>query len=282
MRRMQAQDIMSSPVYIVSPGEHVAYARNLMLKHRISRVPVVEAESLVGVLTKKDIGYRLRQSEPIWRRRPIDNIPVSILMTRDPLTISPDTSTRQIAALMIQWDISGLPVMEEGHIAGIVTKSDFMRSAAVNTLTQTVADVMEDAITVSRYHSLDHVIDIMRERNDKVVVLNNDGTLAGIITESNLAFYLYETEKRELPKKDVKMLRRGEPGGRKQLRYVMEAVAVAEDLMSRPVITVQSDEKLTSAVQVMQTHHINSVVAMENNEIKGILKRDDIIREVAE
>ncbi|OPX72909.1 MAG: Inosine-5'-monophosphate dehydrogenase [Methanoregulaceae archaeon PtaB.Bin108] len=279
---MQAQDIMSSPVYIVSPGEHVAYARNLMLKHRISRVPVVEAESLVGVLTKKDIGYRLRQSEPIWRRRPIDNIPVSILMTRDPLTISPDTSTRQIAALMIQWDISGLPVMEEGHIAGIVTKSDFMRSAAVNTLTQTVADVMEDAITVSRYHSLDHVIDIMRERNDKVVVLNNDGTLAGIITESNLAFYLYETEKRELPKKDVKMLRRGEPGGRKQLRYVMEAVAVAEDLMSRPVITVQSDEKLTSAVQVMQTHHINSVVAMENNEIKGILKRDDIIREVAE
>ncbi len=279
---MQAQDIMSSPVYIVSPGEHVAYARNLMLKHRISRVPVVEAESLVGVLTKKDIGYRLRQSEPIWRRRPIDNIPVSILMTRDPLTISPDTSTRQIAALMIQWDISGLPVMEEGHIAGIVTKSDFMRSATVNTLTQTVADVMEDAITVSRYHSLDHVIDIMRERNDKVVVLNNDGTLAGIITESNLAFYLYETEKRELPKKDVKMLRRGEPGGRKQLRYVMEAVAVAEDLMSRPVITVQSDEKLTSAVQVMQTHHINSVVAMENNEIKGILKRDDIIREVAE
>jgi CBS domain-containing protein len=203
-------------------------------------------------------------------------------MTRDPLTISHETTTRQIAALMIQWDISGLPVMEEGHITGIVTKSDFMRSAAVHTLTQTVADVMEDAISVSRYHSLDHVIDIMRERNDKVVVLNNDGTLAGIITESNLAFYLYETEKRELPKKDVKMLRRGESGCRKQLRYVMEAVAVAEDLMSRPVITVPCDEKLTEAVQVMQTNHINSVVAMEDNEIKGILKRDDIIREVAE
>lgn len=279
---MQAHDIMSSPVYIVSPGEHIAYARNLMLKHKISRVPVVEAGTLVGVLTKKDIGYRLRQSEPIWRRRPIDNIPVSILMTRDPLTISPETTTRQIAALMIQWDISGLPVMEAGNITGIVTKSDFMRSAAVNTLTQTVADVMEDAISVSRYHSLDHVIDIMRERNDKVVVLNNDGTLAGIITESNLAFYLYKTEKRELPKKDVKMVSRGESGGRKQFRYVVEAAAVAEDLMSHPVITVPCEEKLTEAVQVMQTHHINSVVAMEDNEIKGILKRDDIIREVAE
>lgn len=279
---MQAHEIMTSPVYIVSPGEHVAYARNLMLKHRISRVPVVEAGSLVGILTKKDIGYRLRQSEPIWRRRPIDNIPVSILMTREPLTISLTTSTREIAGLMIQWDISGLPVKEEGHIAGIVTKSDLMKSAAVNSLSDTVADVMEDAITVSRYHSLAHVIDIMRERNDKVVVVNNDGTLAGIITESNLAFYLYETDKRELPKKDVIMLRRGESGGRKQFRYVMEAAAVAEDLMSRPVITVNSDKKLTEAVQVMQTNHINSVVVMEGNEIKGILKRDDIIRDVAE
>ncbi|MCU0632130.1 MAG: CBS domain-containing protein [Methanolinea sp.] len=277
---MQAQDIMTSPVYIVSPGEHVAYARNLMLKHKISRIPVVEAGILVGILTKKDIGYRLRQSEPIWRRRPIDNIPVNILMTREPLTISTTTTSREIASLMIQWDISGLPVIDEGEIAGIVTKSDFMRSAAVNSLKQTVADVMEDAITVSRYHSLDHVIDIMKERNDKVVVVNNDGTLAGIITESNLAFYLYETERRELPKKDVMMLRRGEPGGRKQHRYVMVAAAVAEDLMSRPVITIGCGEKLTEAVNVMQANHINSVVAVEGNEIKGILKRDDIIREV--
>lgn len=279
---MQAKDIMTSPVYVVSPGEHVAYARNLMLKHKISRVPVVEAGTLVGILTKKDIGYRLRQSEPIWRRRPIDNIPVSILMTRDPLTISAETTTREIAALFIQWELSGLPVSEGGRIEGIVTKSDFMRSAAVNRLPGSVSDVMEDAITVSRYHSLDHVIDIMRERNDKVVVVNNDGTLAGIITESNLAFYLYETEKRETPKKDVKMLRRGESGGRKQLRYVMETAAVAEDLMSRPVVTIGCEERVTSAVQVMQTSHINSLVAMEGNEIKGILKRDDIIREVAE
>jgi len=279
---MQAQDIMKSPVYIVSPGEHVAYARNLMLKHKISRLPVVEAGSLLGILTKKDIGYRLRQSEPIWRRRPIDNIPVSILMTRDPLTISPTTTTRGIAALMIQWDISGLPVVDEGNIAGIVTKSDLMNSAAVNNLSDTAADVMEDALTVSRYHSLAHVIDIMRERNDKVVVVNNDGTLAGIITESNLAFYLYETEKRELPKKDVTMLRRGESGGRKQYRYVMEAAAVAEDLMSRPVITVDCGVKLTEVVQVMQANHINSVVVMEGSEIKGIHKRDDILRDVAE
>jgi len=93
---------MSSPVYIVSPGENVAHARNLMLKHRISRLPVIEAECLVGIITKKDIGYRLRQSEPIWRRRPIDHIPVSILMTRDPLTVRYETGVGEIASLIDQ------------------------------------------------------------------------------------------------------------------------------------------------------------------------------------
>ncbi len=278
---MQAKDIMSAPVYIVGPGENVAHARKIMLKHKISRLPVLEAGKLEGILTKKDIGYRLRQSEPVWRRRPIDHIPVSILMTRDPITVSPETLTRKAAALMIEHDISGLPVLNGNEVAGIVTKSDLMRSEAVRNLSLRVGDVMEDAITVSRYHSLDHVIDLMKERNDKVIVVNNDGTLAGIITESNLAFFLYEDEKREIPVRDVVMLRRGESGGKKQLRYVMEAAAIAEDLMSRPVITIPEGATIQEAVQTMQSHRINSLVVVSDAEIKGILKRDDIIREVA-
>jgi CBS domain-containing protein len=78
---MQASDVMTSPVFVVAPHENVAHARNLMLKHKISRLPVMDNGCLAGIITKKDIGYRLRQSEPVWRRRPIDNIPVSVLMT---------------------------------------------------------------------------------------------------------------------------------------------------------------------------------------------------------
>jgi len=278
---MQAKDIMSSPVFIVSPGENIAHARKTMLKHKISRLPVLEAKKMVGILTKKDIGYHLRQSEPIWRRRPIDHIPVSILMTPDPITISPDTPTPRVAGLMIKHDISGLPVLDENELVGIVTKSDLMQSEAVKKISLRVADVMEDAITVSRYHSLDHVIDLMKERNDKVIVVDNDGSLAGIITESNLAFFLYQDQKKDIPTKDLVMIRRGEYGGRKQLRYVTEAAAIAEDLMSSPVITIPENASIQEAVQMMQAHRINSLVVVEDTDIKGILKRDDIIREVA-
>ncbi|NYT07110.1 MAG: CBS domain-containing protein [Methanomicrobiales archaeon] len=278
---MKAADVMTSPVFVVGPAENVARARNLMLKHRISRLPVIDNGKLVGIITKKDIGYRLRQTEPVWRRRPIDHIPVSVLMTPDPATVAPSAGIREISSLMVGNDISGVPVVENGEVAGIVTKSDLMRSALIGKLTTRVEDVMEDVITISRYHSLTHIIDLMRERNDTVVVINNDGTLAGIITQSNLAFFLYVNEKMELPVKDITMLRKEVHGGRKSFRYVVETAAIAEDFMSRPVITITPDARLSEAVDLMREKHINSLVVMQDDDIRGIIKRDDIIREVA-
>jgi CBS domain-containing protein len=278
---MRAIDVMSAPVYVVAPADNVAYARNLMLKHRVSRLPVMEGDDLRGILTKKDIAYRLRQTEPMWRRRPIDRIPVSILMAPDPITVKPETSIRDIAAVMLDRDISGLPVVNDGKMTGIVTKLDVMRSTRVRGLSTRVGDIMEDAATVNRYHSLDHVIDTIKGKNDKLIVVNDNGSLAGIITESNLAFYEYQDERMNLPRKDVTHLRKEEPAGQKRFRYVVEVSAVAEDIMSRPVITVTPDASLQDAVGLMLEHQINSLVVVEDGDIRGMLKRDDIIKEVA-
>jgi len=278
---MRAVDVMSSPVYVIAPTDNVAYARNLMLRHRISRLPVMEGNKLRGILTKKDIAYRLRQTEPLWRRRPIDRIPVSILMTENPITVMPGTSIHDIAATMLDRDISGLPVVENGKVAGIVTKLDVMRSAHVRGLSARVDEIMEEAITVSRYHSLDHVINTIKGKNDKLIVVNDNGSLAGIITESNLAFYEYLDERMNLPRKDITHLRKEEPAGQKRFRYVVEVSAVAEDIMSRPVITVPPGASLQDAVGLMLENQINSLVVVEDGDIRGLLKRDDIIKVVA-
>jgi CBS domain-containing protein len=279
---MIASDIMSSPVYVVGPQENVAHARRLMLSHKISRLPVLDGERLVGIVTKKDLAYRLRQSDPIWRRRPIDKIPVHVLMVPDPVSVTPDARVPDIAALMIARDFSGLPVLDGKRLVGMVTKTDILRSTSVNSLTLGVVDLMVEAVTVNRYHSLDHVINLMSERREPLVVMNDDGTLAGIITEGNLAFFKYNTDTSTgLPEKDVKMLRKGESGGRKRFRYVMEVSAVAEDIMSRPVITVRKEEPVTAVVALMRQNHIHSVVVMDGANLVGIVKRDDVIREVA-
>jgi CBS domain-containing protein len=279
---MQAQDIMSSPVYIVSPAETLAHARNLMVKHHISRVVVMDEGRIAGILTKKDIAYRLRQAVPDWRRRPLDQIPIGMLMATGLIVITPDTGVREIAAIFMDRNISGVPVVENGALAGIVTKSDLMRSRLVSELGGRITDVMEDVATVNRFHSLVHVIDVMSERDDKVVVLNNDGSPAGIITETSIAFFdLGSLKVGRPPAKEVQVPRRVSRRGQRSYRYLLRTSVIAEDVMALPVITARPGEPLTEAIRLMREHGVSSVVVFDGTETRGIVKRDDIIKEVA-
>jgi CBS domain-containing protein len=252
-----------------------------MVRHHISRLLVMEGGVLSGIITKKDLAYRLRQSEPAWRRRPIDSIPVSVLTVPDPITVRPDTGIREIARILVKNTISSVPVLDGDAVIGIVTKSDLMKSALVNSLTCPVSDMMEDAATVSRYHSLDHVIDVMSERNDKVVVTNNDESIAGIITETNLAFFVNDQKIAGVVERGVAVRRRKQPRGMQGGGMLFLAPVIAEDIMTSPVITVPLDIPVNRAIGTMNRHQINSLVIMDKNNIAGIIKRDDIIREVA-
>jgi len=62
---------------------------------------------------------------------------------------------------------------------------------------------------------------------------------------------------------------------------VRDVSTVAEDIMSRPVITIAPGASVSDAVALMRKHHITSVVVVDGRDLKGIVTRDDIIREVA-
>jgi len=67
------QEIMTTRVVGVAPDDSLAKARNLMLRHRIGRLAVLEEGNPVGIVTRKDLASRLVQAKPDWRRRPIDH-----------------------------------------------------------------------------------------------------------------------------------------------------------------------------------------------------------------
>jgi CBS domain-containing protein len=276
-----ARDIMNAPVQVVSPDATVAHARNLMVRHHISRLPVMENGALVGILTKKDIAYRMRRGEPAWRRRPLDRIPVGALMTEHPVVVQPDTGVREIARIFTRRNFSSVPVVDERGMAGIITKTDLMKSALVRQITWPVGDVMEDVPAVSRYHSLNHVISVMRERNDKVLVTEDDGTPAGIISETNLAFYEDEPKIAGVMGKDVTIRRRETTGGVRGPALMAVATVTAGDVMTSPVLTVPPATTVPDALLMMEKNHVNSLVVVENGTVTGIIKRDDIIKEVA-
>jgi CBS domain-containing protein len=202
-------------------------------------------------------------------------------MTEHPVVVQPDTGVKEIARIFVGRNFSSVPVVDAGAVSGIITKTDLMKSALVRQITYPVGDVMEDVPAVSRYHSLNHVISVMRERNDKVLVTEDDGTPAGIISETNLAFYEDEPNISGMMGKDVTIKRRETADGMREPALMAVASVTAGDVMTSPVITVSPATPVRDALVLMEKHHVNSLVVMENGTVTGIIKRDDIIKEVA-
>jgi len=123
----KVKDYMKSPVYGIERNEPIQRARNLMFKYDVGRLPVMDGGKLIGIVTKYDITNRLCQAAPEWRRRPIDMVPIHLVMTDNPVTIYPDATMTQAAVLMLDNEVSGLPVERDGTIVGMITSRDIQR-----------------------------------------------------------------------------------------------------------------------------------------------------------
>ncbi len=279
---MKIKDIMSSPVYVVSPEENVARARNLMLRHRIGKLVIIENNKPIGIVPKKDISRRLDQAEPQWRRRPIDHIPIRKVMTESLITIYPDATPKQLAILMVENNISGLPVVNsKNEVIGIVTKWDLIKYFSELPLQLKVRDMkLTPALTVHRHHTISHILyELETNSTDRAVVLEDNDKPVGIITRSNLTFTEMKSKTGDLPQKEIKMTRKDSTAGRKQYRYVKDVPLVAEDIMSCPLITVRNEDAATYAAGIMVEERINGLPVMDNG-VMGILTGDNVIKSI--
>jgi CBS domain-containing protein len=129
------RDWMSCKVITVTPETTLPAVEQLMVSKTIRRVPVVDNGRLVGIVTYGDI----RNARPsavsslnIWELNYlITRIKMSEIMTRDPITVSPETTIGEAAQKMLANMISGLPVLDsQGHLVGIITESDIFRLVA--------------------------------------------------------------------------------------------------------------------------------------------------------
>ncbi|MDD5616780.1 MAG: CBS domain-containing protein [Candidatus Methanoperedens sp.] len=279
---MKIREIMSSPVYVISPDETVARARNLMLRHKIGRLVLIENNKPIGIVTKKDISRRLNQAEPQWRRRPIDSIPIRQVMTESLITIYPDATPKQLSELMVENNIGGLPVVNnKDEVIGIVTKWDLIRYFSELPLDMKVNDLkIEPAITVHRHHTISHIIyELDANSSDRAVVLEDNDKPVGIISSSNLAFTEMKGKTGGLPQKEIKMTRKESFAGNKQNRYIREVPLVAEDIMSCPLISVNMEDTATYAAGIMVKEKINGVPVIGNG-VMGILTGDNIVKAI--
>lgn len=280
---MNVADIMSSPVYVLNADEPVSRARNLMLRHRISTLLVLNEGKMVGIVTKSDITNRLAQAEPLWRRRPIDQIPIKLLMTESVITIYPEASISQAAALMLENGVHNIPVVKN-DIVGIITRTDLVRYVAENSeemKTKIPKLMSEDIVSVHRHHTINHVIDEMnRNEIERVIVKDDAGNPVGIISSKSLALNLLTDFQGELSTKNIKMARKSSPGGQKTFRYVKEVPLIAEDIMVSPINSIDVNENVSEAAKKMIEEGVTALPVSDGENIVGILSRTDIMKAI--
>lgn len=277
---MNVGDIMSSPVFTITPEENVAHARNLMLKHKISTLVVTGNGKLVGIVTKTDLSRRLAQAEPMWRRRPIDKIPVNMVMNDAPISIYPGASISQATNLMLENGINSLVVVKD-NVVGIVTGADIMRYISQQQdIKMRVSDVMaDDIIFVHRHHTINHVVQEMEKHEvNRVIVTDDSNEAVGIITTSNVALNIMVDNEGNMQSKSIKMTRRSTPGGQKTYRYIKDVPLVAEDIMSDMPPGVAVDDKVVNVAKLMLEEHVISLPVINRDEIVSMISRKDVLR----
>lgn len=143
-----ARDFMTPDPITVTRGAAVIDAARLMVENRVGALPVVEGGKLVGIVTEGDLIMQDVKLEFPTYVQLLDGLimyppatarfeselkkavaaSVGDVMSVDPITVQADTSLEDVATLLVDREVSRLPVLEGGKVVGIISKSDIVRS----------------------------------------------------------------------------------------------------------------------------------------------------------
>lgn len=128
---MKVEDVMTREVVALKPDDSLRTALASVQRNRIRHIPIVEDDRLVGIVTDRDI----KRATPSVHggasqedfNRTLDELTLAKVMTRDPLSVHPDTSVKDAVKLLIDRKYGALPVVEGEKLVGIVSDIDLLR-----------------------------------------------------------------------------------------------------------------------------------------------------------
>ena len=116
---MQVAEIMTSASVTESPSDSLVAAAEKMWRQQTGSLVVMDGEQLVGIITERDIMKAIAQGTDV-------HASVADVMTRDVLTIPPETSLHEAARHMAARWIRHLPVVRDGKVVGLVSQRDLV------------------------------------------------------------------------------------------------------------------------------------------------------------
>lgn len=128
---MRVGDYMTQSPFTVSEQTSMKEVVRMLQPHRIRHLPVTNGAKLVGLVTDRDI----RRASPSMLlgigREDFEQVllatPVSRIMTREPMTVTPDTPLADAVRLMVERKFGSLPVVNGDDLVGIFTEIDALK-----------------------------------------------------------------------------------------------------------------------------------------------------------
>jgi len=113
------EDIMSKQVKTVPPDTKLGEVEQVLLRYGHTGLPVVEAGRLIGIISRRDVEKAVKHG--------LAHAPVKGFMTTGVVTVEAKAPWEEAQRLMVQHDVGRLPVLEQGRLVGIVSRSDVLR-----------------------------------------------------------------------------------------------------------------------------------------------------------
>jgi len=129
---MRVRDLMQKDVITLQSGEPLINAVEATASEHIRHLPVLEGETLVGILSSTDIKHAvpspLIEGNKEEYDRVLNTTPVSRVMRRYPISVGPDATLAEVVRLMVENKVGAVLVVEDGKLVGIVSELDVLRT----------------------------------------------------------------------------------------------------------------------------------------------------------
>jgi len=264
---MQIKNIMSEEIVTIDKNQIISDGLKLMKKHRISRLPVINTnekheKELVGLVSEKDIAIKLGSSK--YEDLPPSHFHISNVMTKDMITVDKSTDIVETANLLLENDIGGVPIVDDGKIVGIVSKSDFISTCKGKAYEKIlVEEVMStDLVSVSSHDRLMHARRVMIDSKVGRLLISENNELAGILSSKDIIRAMISFKK-EIPQKHQKA----------QIKECL-----VEKYMTQNVKKISTKATIAElANDMLETGYNGYPVVNEEDQVVGIITQTNLL-----
>jgi CBS domain-containing protein len=248
----------------IDKNQSITDALTEMDKYNLSMLLCVNNQKLVGMITERDIADRLGSSRS--KQLSPSRIHVSGVMTYNPKVISADTTIEEAAELMDRHKVSGLPVVKGKEPVGFISQNEIIALCTKFT-TIHVKDLMSKVkIFLSPEERLIHARKIMFENKFGSLLVIDEGTVVGVISEGSLA-RSFANFRETVPARHQE----------ERIRYLL-----VQDAMKQLDKFLTPESTIAEASEMMLKEGVRALpVINEENPIFGIVTKGDLTRFVA-